>query len=171
MRSAYEISTCDCKPDLKMWAKVDETNRLISVRSVVQLYPGPLSHLVTPRAVQRSRGCHFSYPHGVRCSVGSRSGSRARRRGARTIGIDTTSPLGYESVRRCHAGRPWARRRADCVAESILLNGETIRRTEWRDRFEAVGRTSLNTSKEERRGGDKCSLTPFFIVPLVHYLA
>jgi hypothetical protein len=57
------------------------------------------------------------------------------------------------------------------VAESILLNGETIRRTEWRDRFQAGGRASLNTSKEERRGGDKCSLTPFFIVPLVHYLA
>ena len=41
MRSADEISTCVVKPDGKMSETIDESNRLISVRSVVQLYPGP----------------------------------------------------------------------------------------------------------------------------------
>jgi hypothetical protein len=39
--SDYGISTCVVMPDGKMSATEGESNRLISVRSVVQLYPGP----------------------------------------------------------------------------------------------------------------------------------
>ena len=30
---------------------------------------------------------------------------------------------------------------------------------------------TTDQSKAERRAGDKCSLTPFFMLPLAHYLA
>src|SRR6185436_15229489 len=50
--------------------------RLISVRSVVQLYPGPCCYLITPRRVLISRGDHVCdlFLHAVRYAVRSWSG-------------------------------------------------------------------------------------------------
>ena len=70
------ISTCRLIADGKMSEEKTGSYRLIGVRSVVQLYPGPFCYLVARRAVRRSRGCHFVilHPHVVRCVVHSCSG-------------------------------------------------------------------------------------------------
>jgi hypothetical protein len=60
LRSAYEISTCVVMRDGKMSAMESVSYRLISVRSVVQLYPGPLFELTAPPGVVRPAGLFFS---------------------------------------------------------------------------------------------------------------
>jgi hypothetical protein len=50
---------------------------LISVRSVVQLYPGPFCYLCTPRVFRRSRGCHFCDPAPPCCPLALRLQSGA----------------------------------------------------------------------------------------------